>query len=256
MSMFAGGGPRSGGGGVRAGAIPYSTGWGPARHHGPTRRHGAGDAAGCSDRQEFGDRTCDSRDELDVARRQASSRVRDKRRAEFHKATGAWGNRLETEHDNTRAALQCHAKIPDGARHGRSVAVLVLGGYVKRAWVARAHHQRGERFAVRRRARAMLGRPMYEAIGDDEADERRSRGIADWEALDDATGIALAFRHRATTPRRGRTPRRQSGREACRLGEQLNDEFWSRSVSNLGAWVLPGRLRASGGRGHGRRFRA
>ena len=117
----------------------------------------------------------------------------------------------------------------------------VLRGYVREGldWLERSISAAGDSPSTVR-ARAMLGAgSMYEAIGDDEAAELRYlAGLRDWEALDDAMGIALASRHLGNAELgRGRYAQAiEWYAKARRLGEQLNDEaVIAGSVSNLGS---------------------
>ena len=128
---------------------------------------------------------------------------------------------------------------------------LDLAGTMWRFWVLRGYVKEGLGWLERSitaaddspstvRARAMLGAgSMYEAIGDDEAAELRYlAGLRDWEALDDAMGIALASRHLGNADLgRGRYAQATEWYVKARtLGEQLNDEaVVAGSVSNLGS---------------------
>ena len=108
---------------------------------------------------------------------------------------------IETEHDNIRSALRW-------ALIAEPEIALDLAGTMWRFWLLRGYASEGldwiersiappARRRRRARARALMGAgSMLEAIGDDEAAEARYRaGLRDWEALDDPSGIALAYRH-------------------------------------------------------------
>ncbi len=186
-------------------------------------------------------------DAADVARRHATYFLAFAHIAEreFHKADqAAWLDRVATEHDNIRAALQWSlAEDPEMA--------LDLAGTLWRFWVLRGYVKEGLGWLERTidaasdspstvRARAMLGAgSMYEAIGDDEAAELRYlAGLRDWEALDDAMGIALASRHLGNADLgRGRYAQAIEWYVKARtLGEQLHDDgVIAGSVSNLGS---------------------
>jgi len=198
--------------------------------------------------REFGQQALvNAGDAYDVARRHATYFLTLAHTAEreFHKADqAAWLDRVATEHDNIRAALQwALAEDPGMALDlaGTLWRFWVLRGYVKEGlgWLERTIDAAGDAPSTVR-ARAMLGAgSMYEAIGDDEAAERRYlAGLRDWEALDDAMGIALASRHLGNADLgRGRyTQATEWYEKAIRLGEQLDDDFVvAGSVSNLGS---------------------
>ena len=164
---------------------------------------------------------------------------------EFQKADqAAWLDRVATEHDNIRAALQWTlVEDPEVALDlaGTLWRFWVLRGYVREGlgWLERTISAAGDSPSIVR-ARALLGAgSMYEAIGDDEAAELRYlSGLRDWEALDDAMGIALASRHLGNADLgRGRYAQAIEWYAKARsLGEQLNDEsVIAGSVSNLGS---------------------
>lgn len=155
-----------------------------------------------------------------------------------------WLDRVETEHDNVRAALHWALdSAPDIA--------IDLAGTMWRFWVIRGYVTEGldwlERCiataggdATRARARANLGAgSMLEAIGDDEAAEQRYlAGLRDWEDLGDRAGMAIAYRHLGNADiGRGRYAEATLWYERTRrLGEQLDDQgVIAGAVSNLGS---------------------
>jgi predicted ATPase/DNA-binding CsgD family transcriptional regulator len=186
-------------------------------------------------------------DTNDVARRHATHFLAFAHTAEreFHKADqAAWLDRVATEHDNIRAALQwALVEDPEMALDlaGTMWRFWVLRGYVKEGlgWLERSISAASDSPSTAR-ARAMLGAgSMYEAIGDDEAAEfRYLAGLRDSEALDDAMGIALASRHLGNADLgRGRYDQATEWYVKARsVGEHLNDDsVIAGSVSNLGS---------------------
>ena len=156
----------------------------------------------------------------------------------------AWLDRVETEHDNIRSALRW-------ALVAEPEIALDLAGTMWRFWLLRGYAGEGLDWIERSigaaddapssaRARALMGAgSMHEAIGDDEAAaDRYQAGLRDWEALDDPSGIALAYRHLGNAGvGRGRYGEAIDWYErARRLGEELHDDgVIAGAVSNLGS---------------------
>ena len=156
----------------------------------------------------------------------------------------AWLDRIDIEHDNIRSALRWALVTEPGT-------ALDLAGTMWRFWLLRGYAAEGLDWIERSigaagtspsaaRARAMMGAgSMLEAIGDDEAAEARYRaGLRDWEAIDDPSGIALAYRHLGNAAvGRGRYAEAIEWYERARhLGAELNDEaMMAGAVSNLGS---------------------
>ena len=197
--------------------------------------------------REFGQQElANAGDAYDVARRHATYFLAFAHTAEreFHKADqAAWLDRVATEHDNIRAALQwALAEDPEMALDlaGTLWRFWVLRGYVKEGlgWLERTIGAAGDAPSTVR-ARAMLGAgSMYEAIGDDEAAELRYlAGLRDWEALDDRDG----HRPRLPPPRQRRSRARPVHR---RRSSGTRRPFVSVSSSTTTSWS-PVRCRTS-----------
>ncbi len=186
-------------------------------------------------------------DDDEVCRRHAAYCVAFARSAELELAgphQAAWLDRIETEHDNIRSALRW-------ALVAEADIALDLAGTMWRFWLLRGYAGEGLDWIERSigaagdvpstvRARALMGAgSMHEAIGDDDtAADRYLAGLRDWEALDDPSGIALAYRHLGNAG----VGRAQYGEaidwyeRARRLGEELHDEgVIAGAVSNLGS---------------------
>lgn len=157
----------------------------------------------------------------------------------------AWLDRLETEHDNVRAALDCFQERddPDALNQG-----LLLAGQMHWFWHLKGHFSEG-----RARLEQMIGASRDQtspgcataltglgdlalAIGDHGTGRTAlERSVALWRTFDDPSGLALALIWLGWAELfHGRIPAAQaSHREGLALFSEL-DNRWGIAMANLG----------------------
>jgi predicted ATPase/TolA-binding protein len=157
----------------------------------------------------------------------------------------AWLERLESEHDNMRAALAWYIG------QGDATCALRIGGGLWRFWYVRSHYSEGrrwlakalalpaaaERTSVRAKALGGAGNLAYNQADYETAQALHEESLSIWEELSDKVGMAAAYNNLAIIARRrdNYTEARAFLEKALEANKAAGNKHWQAiNLNNLG----------------------